>query len=385
MTNTCPIKTAETEQERQRIFRFRYEIYVKEMGKTPDCADNTKQILCDKLDEWAVLLYSEVDGEVVGTVRLNYLEGQAYPEHWNQIYRIPFFSKTFGERVSIISRMIVAKAWRGSTVSGLLLAALYRKGREMGSRLGFCNCVPSLLDFYEQIGFRRFAPGFIDENDSYRVPLVLVGDDLQHMKNVRSPLLRVARELEYSPGMHEWFTATFPSYATPVNARCLGPDAFWAQLSEQLAQSPAACVPLFDGMSDEETSTFLRAGTVLSLQPGDRVIRQGDVGEEMYVILTGVAEAVSRVGEQKYSLDVMDKGQVFGEVAFVSTTERSADVTALTDMKVLVISKGFLIRAMRKQPAVSAKVLLNLSLILAKRLRARTDSWVNAMKDRTHT
>lgn len=385
MTNTYSVKTAETEQERQRIFRFRYEIYVREMGKTPDCANNTKQILCDKLDEWAVLLYSEVDGEVIGTVRLNYLEAQAYPEHWNQIYHIPFFSKTFGERISITSRMIVAKAWRGSTVSGSLLAAVYRKGREMGSGIGLCNCAPSLLDFYEQIGFRRFAPGFIDENDSYRVPLVLVVDDLQHMKNVRSPLLRIARELEHSPRVDEWFTAAFPTYATPVNARCLGTDAFWAQLSEQLAESPAECVPLFDGMSDDETSTFLRASTVLSLQPGDRVIRQGDVGEEMYVILTGVAEAVSRVGEQNYSLAVMDQGQVFGEVAFVSATKRSADVTALTDTKVLVISKRLLIRAMRKQPVVSAKVLLNLSLILAKRLSARTDSWVNAMNERTDT
>lgn len=48
-------------------------------------------------------------------------------------------------------------------------------------------------------------------------------------------------------------------------------------------------------------------------------------------------------------------------------------------MQVLVISKGFLIRAMRKQPELSAKVLLNLTLILATRLRDRTDSWVEAM------
>jgi hypothetical protein len=48
-------------------------------------------------------------------------------------------------------------------------------------------------------------------------------------------------------------------------------------------------------------------------------------------------------------------------------------------MQVLIISKGFLNRAMRKQPEISAKVLLNLSLILAQRLRDRTDSWVEAM------
>lgn len=70
---------------------------------------------------------------------------------------------------------------------------------------------------------------------------------------------------------------------------------------------------------------------------------------------------------------------MFGEVAFASSSVRSADVTALTEMQVLVISKGFLIRAMRKQPELSAKVLLNLTLILATRLRDRTDSSVEAM------
>ncbi|MCK4684611.1 MAG: cyclic nucleotide-binding domain-containing protein, partial [Pirellulales bacterium] len=93
----------------------------------------------------------------------------------------------------------------------------------------------------------------------------------------------------------------------------------------------------------------------------------------------GVAEAVSRADKQEYSLAIMSKGQIFGEVAFISKTVRSADVNALTEMKVLVISKGFLMRAMRKQPEISAKVLLNLSLILAQRLRDRTDSWVDAM------
>ena len=99
----------------------------------------------------------------------------------------------------------------------------------------------------------------------------------------------------------------------------------------------------------------------------------------MYIILSGVAEAVSRKGEQEHSLAIMSKGQIFGEVAFISKAVRSADVNALTEMQVLIISKSFLTRAMRKQPEISAKVLLNLSLILAQRLRDRTDSWVEAM------
>ena len=249
----------------------------------------------------------------------------------------------------------------------------------MGSKFDFCNCAPSLLEFYEQIGFRRFTDGFMDEDNGYRVPLVMLVRDTQYLKQVRSPLYRVARNFEHEAETSEWFQKTFPTHAGIGNSRSRNTEEFWKQLSEQLAAPPTECIPLFDSLCDEEVSSFLRSGTVLSLQAGDRIIRQGDVGDEMYIILSGVAEAVSRNEEQEHSLAIMSKGQIFGEVAFVSKTVRSADVNALTEMQVLIISKGFLSRAMRKQPEISAKVLLNLSLILAQRLRDRTDSWVEAM------
>lgn len=375
------IKTAETAEERQRIFRFRYEVYVDEMGKKPSVTNHEARTIQDELDDGAILLYAEADGELVGTVRLNVMRQKPFPETWQRLYHIPAFAADYGDQMSMTSRMMVAKQWRGSAVSAALVVAVYHAGRNAGSLFDFCNCAPSLIEFYEQIGFRRFAPGFEDADNGYRIPLVMLVRDLDHLKQVRSPLYRAVRHLEPEPETGEWFRETFPAYATAAAARSLGPEEFWSQLSEHLAESPTACVPLFEGLSDEEASAFLRSGTVLTLHAGDKIIRQGDVGDEMYVILSGVAEASSRHGDQTHSLTVMGKGQVFGEVAFAASTVRSADVTALTDMQVLVVSKGFLTRAMRKQPEPSAKVLLNLSLILAKRLRDRTTSWVEAINE----
>lgn len=245
MAASIEIKTAETDQERQRIYRFRYEVYVDEMGKKPRHADHIAKTITDDLDEAALLLYAEADGQLVGTVRLNYRGRQPFPESWESLYHISTFAAGYGDQISMTSRLMVAKDWRGSSVSGLLVAAVYNAGREMGSRFDFCNCAPSLIEFYEQIGFRRFAPGFLDEDNGYRVPLVMVVRDLEHLKTVRSPLYRVVRHLEHEPETGEWFRATFPTYAATGHARSLGPEEFWAQLSEHLSESPAACVPLF--------------------------------------------------------------------------------------------------------------------------------------------
>ena len=379
MKQISDIKVARSDEDRERIFRFRYDVYVTEMGKSPAEADHEKKIIHDELDNDAHLLYAEDEGQIVGTVRLNCRSKKKFPAVWEQRYDIESFAPSFGDHISMTSRMMVAKDYRGSSVPAALIGAVYSAGREMGSKFDFCNCAPSLLEFYEQIGFRRFTDGFMDEDNGYHVPLVMLVRDIQYLKQVRSPLYRVAREFEHESETGEWFQKTFPSHTGIASSRSRDTEEFWKQLSDQLAAPPTECIPLFESLGDEEVSNFLRSGTVLSLRPGDRIIRQGDVGDEMYIMLSGVAEAVSRKGEQEHSLAIMSKGQIFGEVAFISKAVRSADVNALTEMQVLIISKSFLTRAMRKQPEISAKVLLNLSLILAQRLRDRTDSWVEAM------
>ena len=127
----------------------------------------------------------------------------------------------------------------------------------------------------------------MDEDNGYHVPLVMLVRDTQYLKQVRSPLYRVAREFEHDPETGEWFQKTFPSHAGIGNSRSRNTEEFWKQLSDQLAEPPTECISLFESLSDEEVSSFLRSGTVLSLRPGDKIIRQGDVGDEMYVILSG--------------------------------------------------------------------------------------------------
>ena len=47
----CRIAFASTSDERERIFRFRYRIYVQEMGKQPSYADHVNSRLCDDMDQ----------------------------------------------------------------------------------------------------------------------------------------------------------------------------------------------------------------------------------------------------------------------------------------------------------------------------------------------
>lgn len=66
------LTVATTEAEREAIYRLRYEIYVEEMNIFGDGADHAQRRLEDANDATARLMYAAIDGEVVGSMRLNF-------------------------------------------------------------------------------------------------------------------------------------------------------------------------------------------------------------------------------------------------------------------------------------------------------------------------
>ena len=66
------VAIAETPQEREAVFRLRYQVYVEEMGKRLASADHGRRLLTDPLDETGLLfLARDPEGEVAATLRCN--------------------------------------------------------------------------------------------------------------------------------------------------------------------------------------------------------------------------------------------------------------------------------------------------------------------------
>lgn len=64
------VQQAQTAEERERIYQFRYQVYVQEMGKSLPDPDHEKRVLKDECDAQAVHLYIEREGEIVGSLRM---------------------------------------------------------------------------------------------------------------------------------------------------------------------------------------------------------------------------------------------------------------------------------------------------------------------------
>jgi CRP-like cAMP-binding protein len=76
---------------------------------------------------------------------------------------------------------------------------------------------------------------------------------------------------------------------------------------------------------------------------GTVIVRRTEVGEALYLIVSGEAEVRSgRAGADSVSLARLGPGQYFGEIALVTGGERIADVVALTPMSLVRLnSEGY--------------------------------------------
>lgn len=95
----------------------------------------------------------------------------------------------------------------------------------------------------------------------------------------------------------------------------------------------------------EALSRFMWGGEAferIEVPAGEHLIREGDVGDCAYILVSGEVEAYKMVRGEPLSLRRMGPGEVFGEMAVLTSSERTASVVAIDDCEVLVVTAATL-------------------------------------------
>jgi CRP/FNR family transcriptional regulator, cyclic AMP receptor protein len=109
---------------------------------------------------------------------------------------------------------------------------------------------------------------------------------------------------------------------------------------------------------------FLRFGR--EFRAGDVLFREGERGEEMYVIQSGVVQVFKRVGDVERPLATLGRGEFVGEMAILNDKPRTATAVVLEDARCLLID-GVTLEQMISN---SSEIALRLVKKLARRLDA---------------
>jgi serine/threonine protein kinase len=76
-------------------------------------------------------------------------------------------------------------------------------------------------------------------------------------------------------------------------------------------------------------------------KPGELIVREGEPGDEAYIIRSGRCRAFKSINGEKVELRTMEKGDVFGETAILTDKPRSASVEAIDNVTVAVVKSQY--------------------------------------------
>jgi uncharacterized protein len=152
----------------------------------------------------------------------------------------------------------------------------------------------------------------------------------------------------------------------------------WDLLAVKLGRDPSRTIPLFAGLRPAQARIVILMGEIKRFDPGEPIVRRGEMGDEMYVIIQGGVDVFVGDGAERRAIAHHKRGDVFGEMGLVRRNERSADVVASEPVEVLAVNERFLERIQTRYPRIASKVFLNLTRIVSDRLQRMTDQYVAA-------
>lgn len=357
-----PVKLAETSAELQNIYRFRYKVYTDEMDFHFPWANKEERLLQDPIDGQSLNFYvKNRQDEIVGVIRLVIFSDQSAPEGIIKKYHTHHFSEEFeGTNRIMISRFLVREDYRlHSKAAWKLIQECYHQCERNLAPLVFIDCSPHLVKFYEALGFRRYAPNFTDDVLGYKVPMVILLQDVDYLRKVSSPLYIFARKRRDARNLDDWYKTVFPRFNDSMFTGQFGAEKLMANLTAHASTLPSTF---------HKISQKLKTSCLIDCRKGDYVIRQGEMGNEMYMILSGAFEVQFSAQENKTeSLGILGPGDVFGELGFLVRSPRTSSLVALEDSQLLMIAADKVEQIVDMHPKESAELFLDLIKLMAQR------------------
>lgn len=139
---------------------------------------------------------------------------------------------------------------------------------------------------------------------------------------------------------------------------------------QRLLTKLADRVKVFHGMTANELSELLSQAEKCSHDPDAVIVKEGNLGNYMYVIIYGEAVVSKRgVNDEDVELARLTAADSFGEMALLDQELRSATVKALTPCTLVRINDV----ALAKKPEIAAKFYRNMARQLSERLRSANE------------
>ena len=133
--------------------------------------------------------------------------------------------------------------------------------------------------------------------------------------------------------------------------------------------------PLFEGLPESDLQRIAQKTKIRQFFPEEIVVFQGQPSNSLFVITNGIVAVKNITSEHENVLAYLMPGNTFGEVGILENQPRSATVTALSEVDLIVIQREDFLSILQQYPNVAIQLsrILGRYLIEANRRLAQDD------------
>jgi CRP-like cAMP-binding protein len=150
---------------------------------------------------------------------------------------------------------------------------------------------------------------------------------------------------------------------------------------------------LLEDFSPDEADVLGSLMLHVRAQPGQMMIREGEISDWMMLLLRGTVDVGKRMGHDAEArvrgdnarIAVLRPGAVLGEMSMFDGEPRYASCWALSEVQAAVMDRIAVARLIKVRPEIGAKLLVKLTQLLATRLRNTSTQLVKQLRQHTTT
>ena len=354
------LRSADTDADKAAIYRFRFDVFGREMGLLGPIENWEEHSFHDPDDEHSHHILAETGGTVIGAIRTTHGEHCANSPELLDTYELaPFLEVLTPDQIGVVTRLMVSSELRGSLLSLHLVKKTAEYCLQQGIECVFIDCQPHLVPFYQRYGYRSYRTVFNDPYVGVLVPLVLIVSDFEHLAQVRSPFYKIITSMrEPNPELAHTLSSMINNVPSIVTEELQGDDFFQEAINHHLEHNQDEDLGVLAGLSTEDINMLTRGSYLMRCKQDDVIIHESHATRTMFLVIDGTLECQ----HEGKTLGFVSKGDIVGEFAYLANTARSADVKVISsEASVLAFEIKHMNRLIETHPRLAARCLMNLS------------------------
>lgn len=347
---------AETKQEIDACIHILEEVRRKELNRVVGKSVlDSSAFAGKKTDYLLVACKDKKSGEVISCMKItNAKELKDVPSSCAE-YHLDQFDEALVPKLDIYTRLAVLPAYRKTPAGFITMLNSFQLTLKNGGQGVLMSCEPSLLSMYNRFGLRPIGPMHNSSSGGYRIPMIFF-PDLDYFKQINSPFIPWSKQVDFSKyqPIQDWYDELVEASG--------GIDIGATFYNYKLDKNHTHHL-LTNGMSRKGMDAFLKNTLLIECAEDDVLMAANDGGKAFGIVRKGRVKIIIDETATVY----LHPGDIFGEMAYVLGTKRTADVVADEAGTEVIL---FSVSAIKRLESESDKIVIwqNLAKILAQKL-----------------